>query len=168
MLIQLILRDSTALEWKITSWQKRWSKTVKGCEKRFMWFSEALYWNLINGSGILIMMYPQRWKPGLGVWCESLRGRVYWCQGKRSCFRTGSCVGQQYKAALMSPWYDLRWEMQRADTLVFRDGLRRVVAREEGWSGVWYFKLGCWEQCGEHRRGEAVNCSETATWPRVL
>lgn len=107
---------------------------------------------MISGSGILITMYPQRWKPhpecGKNHW-----GMVHRCQGQRSGFRTVSCVGQQYKAALTSPWCDLQWEMQRADLSVFRDGLRRGVAREER-SGVWYFKLGCWKQCGEHERGE--------------
>lgn len=42
--------------------------------------------------------------------------RVYGCEGRRSCFRAGSCAG---------PWCDLQLEMPRGDMLVFRDGLER-------------------------------------------
>lgn len=68
----------------------------------------------------------------------------------------GRCVGQQQKAVLTS-LCDLQWEMQQADVLVIRGGLRRGVAREEGWSVV-----------NKREEREGCYCSETAIWPQVL
>lgn len=99
--LKCLFNYSQRIEWKITSWQKRWWKTFKVCEKRFIWFSAALHWNLFD---------KQQWNTDNDVPAKekdtcNMMGRTEW----------GGCIDVKvreellwsrcwYKAALSALW----------------------------------------------------------------